>query len=119
MEKRHGYALKVQADGSHDIFVWGKSAVDQVRVVDNVPAEQNRSSDCVQEVDCAREGDEYPDNPGHACNNTTVCEQGGLGKRSECLQRAMRPPKSHGPKPEKSYCILSRGDGRGVALDIP
>ena len=59
------YALEVQADGSHDVFVRGKPTVDQVRVVDDVPAKQDRPSNRVQEVNGVREGDEYPDNSSH------------------------------------------------------
>jgi len=63
--------VEVQADGSHNVFIWGKPTVDQVRVVDDVPAKQDRPSNRVQEVNCMREGDEYPDNSGHTeCNET-------------------------------------------------
>ena len=72
--RQYGYALEVQADGSHDVFVWGKSIVDQVRVVDDVPAEQDCSPDCVQQVDCVRKRDEDSDNSGHTYGDATICE---------------------------------------------
>jgi len=72
---RYRYVLEVQADGSHDIFIWGKSTVDQIRVVDDIPAKQDRPPDCIQEINRVREGDEYPNNSSHTCGDTTVYEQ--------------------------------------------
>jgi len=71
---RYRYALEVQADGSHNIFIRGKSTVDQVRVVNDVPAKQDRPPNCIQEVDSAREGDEYSDNSGHTYSDATAYE---------------------------------------------
>ena len=84
---QYRYTLEVQADGSHDIFIRGKSTVDQIRVVDDVPAKQDSPPDCIQEVNRVRERDEYPNNPGHAYGDATVYEQkeqeGGEGAYRE------------------------------------
>jgi len=66
--------VKVQADGSHDVLIWGKSVVDQVRVVYDVSAEQERPSNRVQQVDGVREGNEQPNNPRHTDSNKAAEE---------------------------------------------
>lgn len=71
------YVLEVQADGSHDVFVWGESIVDHVCVEDDVPAKQDGPSNRIQQVDCVREGEEESDDSGHTCGDTTVCKQNG------------------------------------------
>ena len=97
------YALEVQADGSHDVFVWGKSIVDQVRVVDDVPAKQDRPPNRVQQVDCVREGDKESNNSGHTYGDRTICE-----RKSDKVKKALTESDeaAEEPRPHAGKVIL-------------
>ena len=61
------HKVKVEGDGAHDVLVWRQARVDQVRVVDDVAAEDEAAADRVDEAEGVREGKEQPDEASHNC----------------------------------------------------
>jgi hypothetical protein len=50
--------LKVKTDGTHDVFIWAQPFVDDIRIIDDVSAEQETSSYGESKIESATEGDE-------------------------------------------------------------
>jgi hypothetical protein len=92
--------LEIKANSAHDELIRGEPVIDQVRIIDDVAAEEERAANGEDEVHRAPEGDEDPD---YACHYCTRDEKAMETRRKEDRQRATRPPKSQGPIPEKSY----------------
>ena len=61
------HKVKVEGDGAHDVLVWRQARVDQVRIVDDVAAEDEAAADRVDETEGVREGKEQPDVASHHC----------------------------------------------------
>lgn len=98
--KEQKYALEVQADGAEDVLVRGETDGDEVRVVDDVAAEDEASADGVHKLERLAERQEHRHEAGRHCvedKNSGYGSSGGIHAR-----RAKRPPNRYGPMPLKS-----------------
>jgi hypothetical protein len=59
--------IEVETNCPHDVFVGGEAAVDEIRVVDDVSAEQKCAHNGVYEIHSRAEWDENSDEAGHHC----------------------------------------------------
>jgi hypothetical protein len=59
--------IEVETNCPHDVFVGGEAAVDEIRVVDDVSAEQKCTHNGDYEIYCRTEWDEDSDEAGHHC----------------------------------------------------
>ncbi len=59
--------IEVETNCPHDVFVGGEAAVDEVRVVDDVSAEQKCSHKGVYKIHSRAEWDKDSDEAGHHC----------------------------------------------------
>ena len=58
-------ALKIKADSTHNIFVRGKSLVDNVGIIDDVTTEEEAAQNRKNKIDGTVEGEENGNQSGH------------------------------------------------------
>lgn len=59
--------LKIQTDSSHDELIRRKPAVNHICVIDDVTAENEATTNCIDEIHCVTERNENPNDAGHHC----------------------------------------------------
>jgi hypothetical protein len=59
--------IKIEANRSQDVLVRRETAVDEVRVIDDISTEQQRASDGVNEIESGAEREKYADEACHNC----------------------------------------------------
>lgn len=62
-------ALKVKTDSPHDKFIWTQALVDIICIINDVPAEDQGSANCIDEIHGPAEGDK---DANYACHHYIV-----------------------------------------------
>ena len=87
--------IKIETNRPQDVLVWGEAAVDEVRVIDDVSAEQQSPTNGVNETESGAERDECADETCHDCQilrrGFTVWDSTGPYPKQEGHRIAMVP----------------------------
>lgn len=79
--------LEVKTDGTQYKFIRGEAFRDDERVIDDVTAKDQASSECVNDVHCLSEWDEQIDKPSHHCGINVGSKRGRLSKSTTYSKR--------------------------------